>query len=329
MSSINPEALLQQIRNGDVAALSRGITLVESSHGEHRKLALDLVGSVMEAEASSSGSKRIAISGPPGAGKSTLINTLGVQFIELGHKVAVLAVDPSSPLSGGSILGDKTRMDKLAANPSSFVRPSPSGGAGGGVTRSTRESILLCEAAGYDVILVETVGVGQAELAVSAMVDIFVLLTIAGAGDQLQGIKRGILELADIIVITKSDGDNSERVEAARSSLRGIIGLLPERRSRWPRKVLKASAVTGLGVSDLQQTIDELFVLLVESRELDSSRREQQAEWFRDVVQYLVSESIQNRDDFQRLYSDISRGSGNDNPARLATTFVKRLLEGC
>lgn len=324
MSIPDPDKLLERLRRGDVGALSQAITLVESIRSDHRKLAIELVGAALQ---SGVPSMRVAISGTPGSGKSTLINALGLRLIDAGHRVAVLAVDPSSPLSGGSILGDKTRMDKLSSSKNSFVRPSPSAGASGGVARSTRESIILCEAAGYDVILVETVGVGQAELAVNSMVDIFVLLTIAGAGDQLQGIKRGILELADIIAITKADGDNADRVEATRSSVRGTIGLLPKRDHGRMRKVLKTSAMSGDGLEDLHDALNALFSHLKESGHLDSRRKSQRAEWFRQTVRYLVEDRLSSIEDFHEIAEGISSGSIVDNPAKVAATFVDRVLK--
>lgn len=324
MTPHDTKELLDRVISGDISALGQAITIVESDHADHRSRALELIGAALEIRTSTI---RIAISGIPGAGKSTLIDTLGIHLIDKGKRVAVLAVDPSSPVSGGSILGDKTRMDRLAVSSSAFVRPSPSGGVAGGVTRSTRESIILCEAAGFDVVIVETVGVGQAELAVHSMVDIFVLLSIAGAGDELQGIKRGILELADIILVTKADGDNEARAEATRSNLRGIINLLPHDIEGWQRRVRAISTITGNGLDQFYKDLDDLSHLLTSRNLLAPARSKQLVQWFEDTVVFLSSERIRNNETFKHLVKRISDGSIEDNPARIASTFVDSLFD--
>ena len=217
----DPAALAKAITSGDRAALSRAITLVESTRADHRAKAAALLDRLIH---ETGRAIRIGLSGVPGAGKSTLLDAFGMMLAEKGHKVAILAVDPSSVRTGGSILGDKTRMQRLATEPNAFIRPSPTSGTLGGVAGKTRETMLLCEAAGYDVVIVETVGVGQSEVTVSEMVDLVVLLTIAGGGDELQGIKKGILEVADIVVVNKADGDNLKRARRAAAELRAAYG---------------------------------------------------------------------------------------------------------
>jgi LAO/AO transport system kinase len=224
-NNLSESEYVEGVMAGDRAVLGRAITLVESSNPDHRRLAQRMLGHLLP---HAGGSRRIGISGVPGVGKSTFIEAFGCRLIDNGHRVAVLAVDPSSSVTRGSILGDKTRMERLATRDEAFIRPSPTGGTLGGVARKTRESILVCEAAGFDVVLVETVGVGQSETVVAEMVDVFVLLELAGAGDELQGIKRGILELADIISINKADGDNLPRAERARAELDGSVGPGPD-----------------------------------------------------------------------------------------------------
>lgn len=234
-----------RLLGGDYVALSQAITLVESTNPEHQTVARELIQACL---AHTGNALRIGITGVPGVGKSTFIEAFGIHLIEKGHRVAVLAIDPSSPVSGGSILGDKTRMEKLSSHPMAFVRPTPSSLASGGVARHTRESIMLCEAAGFNIILVETVGVGQGEVAVHAMTDFFLLLMLAGAGDQLQGIKRGIMELCDGMAITKCDGENMLSAQRARSEYAGALHLFPPRESGWIPEVLTTSAYSGDGI---------------------------------------------------------------------------------
>ncbi len=236
------------IKKGDISLLSRAITVVESSKTEHQKTAKELISLCLPL---SGNSVRIGVTGVPGAGKSSLIETLGLYFLRRGGKVAVLAVDPSSSKSGGSILGDKTRMEKLSAEKNAFIRPSPSGGTLGGVARKTAETIILCEAAGFDTIFVETVGVGQSEITVKSMVDFFMLVLISGAGDELQGIKRGITETADLIIINKADGDNKIKAERAKSEYANALHLFPPPESGVKPEVVTASALTGEGIPEI------------------------------------------------------------------------------
>lgn len=236
------------VLGGDPAVLARAITLVESTSAAHAATAGELMKLLLPHRDKS---VRIGITGVPGVGKSTFIEAFGLHLCDAGHRVAVLAVDPTSAISGGSILGDKTRMERLSRNPSAYIRPSPSGGALGGVARKTREAIALCEAAGFDVILVETVGVGQSEVAVRSMTDFFLLLALTGAGDELQGIKKGIVEMADGIVVTKADGDNAAAAETFRMELVQILHFLTPATPGWKAEVLKCSAVTGMGIAEV------------------------------------------------------------------------------
>lgn len=286
--SIDTELLFAELAGGDRAALGRAITLVESTREADRELAEALVQRCL---AKRSNALRIGITGVPGVGKSTLIDTLGMSFLEAGHRVAVLAVDPSSSRSSGSILGDKTRMEKLGGHAQAFIRPSPAAGALGGVARRTRETILLCEAAGYDRVLVETVGVGQSELDVDHMTDLNLLLMLAGAGDELQGIKRGIMEAADILVLTKASGENLARAQRAQRDLRNAIMFLPPRDSgRYP-EVLLTSALEGSGMDALLQRVEALHAQDLGNGRLDRRRSEQDLHWF----QHAVNEGLLHR----------------------------------
>jgi len=281
---MDPATLFEQLASGDRGALARAITLVESTRVAEQAQALEL----LDRCPPSPRSRRIGITGPPGAGKSTLIDAYGMRLIEQGHRVAVLAIDPSSGRSGGSILGDKTRMERLGAQAAAFVRPTPSAGTLGGVARRTREAMLLCEAAGYDHVLVETVGVGQSELEVDRMTDLNVLLTLAGAGDELQGIKRGIMESADLIVVTKADGDNQDRARRARLELQQAVQLLPPRHHGGRPAVLEVSAATGTGITGLDEAIDALYERLTASGHI-AHRRAEQGRWW---MERTVSEGL-------------------------------------
>ena len=275
------ERLVDGIRSGNRAILARAITLVESRKPAHRDVAKALLEAIVpEADPVGSKARRIGITGVPGVGKSTLIDAFGTMLTARGHQVAVLAVDPSSTRTGGSILGDKTRMAKLAVDPASFIRPSPTSGALGGVTRMTRETMALCEAAGFDVVIVETVGVGQSEVMVAQMVDVFVALMLPGAGDELQGIKKGLLELADLIAINKADSDNRLRAEQAASHYRRALSILEPVHPNWRPPVLLTSAVEGTGLDQLWQTIEQHRAVLEADGGLAAKRRDQQVGWF-------------------------------------------------
>jgi len=252
--NLDVNQLVEGILQGNKTSLSSAITLIESVHPKHREPAEQIIEKCLPF---SGKSIRIGITGVPGVGKSTFIEALGMYLTKMGHKLAVLAIDPSSQQSGGSILGDKTRMELLSANPDAFIRPSPSGTTLGGVARKTRETVILCEAAGFDIVFIETVGVGQSETTVHSMVDFFLLLMLSGAGDELQGIKRGIMEMADTIIINKADGDNIKRAELARREYKNALHLFPPTESEWYPKVLLTSAIKNTGIDEVWNTIEE------------------------------------------------------------------------
>ncbi|MEM9290535.1 MAG: methylmalonyl Co-A mutase-associated GTPase MeaB [Acidobacteriota bacterium] len=306
---------------GDRAMLGRAITLVESHKEEHQQLAQQLLARLLPRTGEA---HRVGITGVPGVGKSTFIETLGKRLTDAGHRVAVLAVDPSSTVSGGSILGDKTRMESLARNPRAFIRPSPTRGSLGGVARKTRETMLLCEAAGYDVILVETVGVGQSEIVVAEMVDFFLLLMLAGAGDELQGIKRGIVEVADLLAITKADGANRAAAERARREYEGALHYLRPKGGNWRPPVLTVSAVEGEGLEALWQQVQDHRRALEASGEWREHREAQRVKW----MWSLVEESLMDR--FRR-HPKVAQGgaeivaaveSGSETPTRGALRLL-------
>ena len=269
-------ALASGIRAGDRATLARAITLIESKRADHRAQAHKLVQELLPHTGKA---VRLGLTGAPGAGKSTLIDALGNMLTAQNHKVAVLAVDPSSSRSGGSILGDKTRMARLAVDPHAFIRPSPSSGTLGGVAAKTRETMLLCEAAGFAVIIVETVGVGQSETAVADMTDFFLLLMVAGAGDELQGLKKGVVELADMIAVNKADDENVARARAAASEFRSALNILSPRSQTWQPQVLTCSAKTGNGIADLWANVLAHRDKTSATGELAERRRSQQIKW--------------------------------------------------
>ena len=273
--------LADLVRGGDTMWLARAITLVESRRPDHREAAADLLTMLMP---DTGGADRVGLTGVPGVGKSTFIDQFGSNLTAEGHKVAVLAVDPSSSRTGGAILGDKTRMERLSVDPNAFIRPSPAGGSLGGVARATRESILLCEAAGFDVVLVETVGVGQSETTVSEMVDIFVVLMLAGAGDELQGIKRGVLEIADLIAVNKADGDNVKRARMAALDYRRAIHLMNPASPNWTPPVLTCSALTNDGLPEIWEQIVTHRDRLAATGERQERRQRQQIGWMWSLI---------------------------------------------
>jgi LAO/AO transport system kinase len=275
-------SLAADLRAGHRAALARAITLVESRRSDHQAAARELVQALLPDTGTAI---RVGITGSPGVGKSTLIDALGMLLIGRGQKVAVLAVDPSSARTGGSILGDKTRMAKLAASDFAYIRPSPAAGTLGGVAAKTREAMLLCEAAGFDVVLVETVGIGQSETAVCDMTDFFLALMLPGAGDELQGIKKGLVELADMIVVNKADGDNIKRANLAAAEYRGALHILSPRSEHWQPPVLTSSALTGAGIAELWQKILDHRAAMKACGEFAERRRQQQVKWMWSMLE--------------------------------------------
>ncbi|MDY7108073.1 MAG: methylmalonyl Co-A mutase-associated GTPase MeaB [Planctomycetota bacterium] len=278
---VSLDEYVKGVRAGDRALMGRAITLIESNRPADQEFAEELLTRLMP---HSGGSIRVGITGVPGVGKSTFIDTLGSILTEAGHRLAVLAVDPSSGVSGGSILGDKTRMPRLAVHANAFIRPSPSAGVLGGVARRTRETMHLCEAAGFDIVLVETVGVGQSETVVAEMTDFFLALMLPGAGDELQGIKRGLLELADMIVINKADGDNKARVEQAAREYRNVMHYARPSDGDWTPPVLTCSALTGEGIEDVWRAIVDRHGELRAAGELDRRRRRQALRWMQSMI---------------------------------------------
>ena len=316
------DKLAAAVRGGDRTALPRAITLVESTRADHRDRAQQLLLQLMPAAGNA---LHVGITGVPGVGKSTTIEALGMHLIGRGHRVAVLAVDPSSTRTGGSILGDKTRMPQLAAHPDAYIRPSPTSGTLGGVAKATRETIVLLEAAGFDVILVETVGVGQSEVAVSNMVDTFVFLTLARTGDQLQGIKKGVLELADIVVVNKADGDHLTEARKAARELSGAIRLIYPRETLWRPPVLTMSALEGTGLEELWDTVERHRDVLTGAGEFEARRRAQQVDWTWQMVRDTVLDRVLSNPAVRKSRADVERRvlTGELTPALAAQQILE------
>jgi LAO/AO transport system kinase len=286
---LSPELYAQGILKGDRIVLGQAITLIESNLASDQQLAAALLELILPHTGKS---MRIGVTGVPGVGKSTFIEAFGQHILQQGKRLAVLTIDPSSQLTRGSILGDKTRMEALSKSPHAFIRPSAAGQALGGVTHKTREALLLCEAAGYDTILIETVGVGQSEVAVKSMVDFFLLLALTGAGDELQGIKKGILEMADAIAVTKADGDNLKRAAEAKTDYQRALHLSAPHDSAWQPVVMTTSAFTGSGFDEIWKTITTFYERMTDNGALNATRSLQQVAWFKDHFQYLISNDI-------------------------------------
>ena len=290
------DAYVAGVRAGDRAMLARAITLIESSKGEHVALAEELLQRLLPQTGKA---VRVGITGVPGAGKSTAIDQLGINLIDAGHRLAVLAVDPTSTRSGGSILADKTRMARLAQSKSAFIRPSPTSGTLGGVARKTRETMALVEAAGFDVVLVETVGVGQSEIAVAGMVDFFLVLLLAGGGDEFQGIKRGIIEIADMIAITKADGDNRARAMKAAAIYQGALAILTPTSPNWTPPVLTTSAQENRGLDELWARVVEHRRIMQASGEFEARRGAQAVDWMRALLQERLERVLRSDAELQ------------------------------
>ena len=281
MISEDPQFYVQGVLNGDRRVIAKTITVIESSLPAHQRLAQTIIDRLLPFAGKAI---RLGITGVPGVGKSTFIESLGTMLVKMGHRVAVLAVDPSSKRSGGSVLADKTRMEKLAVEERAFIRPSPSGGTLGGVARKTRETMIACEAAGFDVIIVETVGVGQSETTVASMVDFFLVLMIAGAGDELQGIKKGILEIADAVAVNKADGDNIEKAEFARKQYETALHFLAPSSPNWTPPVLTCSALEMIDIDVIWETVLKHHRIFTQTGELNANRKKQAVDWMWSLV---------------------------------------------
>ena len=319
------KTLADQVRQGDRRALAKAITLVESTRDDHRQQTAELLETLIPA---SGNSIRIGISGAPGVGKSTFIEVLGSHLIQLGHSVAVLAVDPSSAVTGGSILGDKTRMETLAFAEKAFVRPSPAGSTLGGVARRTRESMLLCEAAGFDIILVETVGVGQSETTVADMTDMFLLLLLPAGGDELQGIKRGIMELADLILVNKADGDQVALAARTMSDYRSAVQFLASRFDDWQTPVMSCSSINDEGIVEVWGQVDAFKEILSKTGQLQQRRAEQAKAWmWSEMTESLVAD-LKADERIRSLVPDIeSAVLAGELPATVAAQRVLNLYK--
>ena len=313
---------LEQILQGNRRAIAKAITLLESTRPESFEQGQELLESLLP---HSGQALRIGITGVPGVGKSTFIEAIGLFLIEQGHRVAVLAVDPSSQLTGGSIMGDKTRMNELAQHPHAFIRPSPSSGILGGVARKTRETMLICEAAGYDVVIVETVGVGQSETMVASMVDLFLLLMLPNAGDELQGIKKGVLELADLVVVNKSDGEQETLAKTAQSEYRKALHLLPSSKNSWTPQILRCSALEKRGIDKIWDSVKSFREALQSSGEWEKQRRSQTGKWMWSLVEEGLLTNFRNHPNLQKQIPVLEKEVESGN--MLPTTAARKLLD--
>ena len=322
MAQPSTEELIAQVLAGEISALSRAITLIESSNPNHFSKANEIINACLP---HANQSIRIGITGVPGVGKSTFIEAFGKHLSSQGKKIAVLTIDPSSSVSHGSILGDKTRMEELAKDPNAYVRPSASGETLGGVARKTRETIILCEAAGFDTIIIETVGVGQSETAVHSMVDFFLLLQITGAGDELQGIKRGIMEMADAIVINKSDGENISKTTQAKTELGRALHLFPSKKSGWTPMVTTCSAKTNEGIPEVEQMISKYIEHTKNNGSFDSKRAEQNEFWLFETINEQLKHHFYSNTDIQDLLEKTKKAVQNNESSPFAAAQL--LLE--
>jgi len=321
MISEDPQFYVQGVLNGDRRLLAKTITVIESSLLAHQKLARTIIDLLLPYAGKAI---RLGITGVPGVGKSTFIESLGTMLVKKGHRVAVLAVDPSSKRSGGSVLADKTRMEKLAVEERAFIRPSPSGGTLGGVARKTRETMIVCEAAGFDVVIVETVGVGQSETTVASMVDFFLVLMIAGAGDELQGIKKGILELADAVAVNKADGDNVERAEFARKQYETALHFLAPSSPNWTPPVLTCSALEMIDIDVIWETVLKHHRTFTQTGELKANREKQAVDWMWSLVKEGLKDRFYQNPDVKKVLPETIKEIENGTIA--STVAASRLL---
>jgi LAO/AO transport system kinase len=325
MISEDPQFYVQGVLNGDRRLIAKTITVIESSLIAHQRLAHTIVDLLLPY---SGKAIRLGITGVPGVGKSTFIESLGTMLVEKGHRVAVLAVDPSSKRSGGSVLADKTRMEKLAVEERAFIRPSPSGGTLGGVARKTRETMILCEAAGFDVIIVETVGVGQSETAVASMVDFFLVLMIAGAGDELQGIKKGILEIADAVAVNKADGDNIEKAEFARKQYETALHFLAPSSPNWTPPVLTCSALEMVDIDVIWETVLKHHRIFTKTGELKTNRKKQAVDWMWSLVKEGLKDRFYQNPEVKKVLPETVKEVENGTIAStVAATQLLNLLD--
>jgi LAO/AO transport system kinase len=322
--TLSIEALAEGIRGRNRAVLAQAITLVESSHPAHQAKARALIQELMP---DTGKARRVGITGVPGVGKSTTIDQLGMNLIEAGHRVAVLAVDPTSRRTGGSILGDKTRMQRLSQQREAFIRPSPTSGTLGGVARRTRETMALVEAAGFDVVIVETVGVGQSETAVAEMVDFFLVLLLAGGGDDLQGIKKGIIEIADMIAINKADGSNLQAATRAAAEYRGALNILTPSSPSWQPPVLTISGLSNLGLDELWKRIEEHARIMTGNGELEARRRRQAVSWMREMLTDRLLETVRSAPALRERLPEIEKSvaEGRLSPSVAVEEVLARL----
>ena len=318
----NTVPVLEEILQGKRRAMAKAITLLESTHRESFEQGQDLLESLLPHAGKS---LRIGITGVPGVGKSTFIEAFGLFLIGQGHRVAVLAVDPSSPLTGGSIMGDKTRMNELAKQQDAFIRPSPSSGILGGVARKTRETVLICEAAGYDIVIVETVGVGQSETLVASMVDFFLLLMLPNAGDELQGVKKGILELADLIVINKSDGGQQSMAKTTQAEYRKALHFFSPTKTSWEPQILRCSALEKKGMDTVWESAKNYRKALLDSGEWAEQRQAQTEKWMWSLVEEGLLKSFRNHPNLQKRIPELQKAVNSGK--MLPTTAARQLLE--
>ena len=320
----NIHEITEGILASNIAYVSKAITLVESTKAEHQEQAQEIINAIIK---QSGHSFRLGITGVPGVGKSTFIESYGLEVINRGHKLAVLAIDPSSQISKGSILGDKTRMEQLAIHPKAFIRPSPSSGSLGGVARKTKESIIICEAAGYDYIIIETVGVGQSETAVHQLTDFFLLLMLAGAGDELQGIKRGIMEMADGMAITKADGSNFDKAKMARAEYARALHLFPPTESNWIPEVITCSSTENKGIKEIYDMVDKYKRHTVTNHYFETKRIQQTKQWLHQTINDSLIERFYSNPQVKEEILKIEQQLKNEsiNPYQAAMDLLKKI----